>query len=49
MVISRFGSWLDGLLLDFKLALRMLVRYPLLPNRRRGGDSGWYRSRHWRI
>ena len=30
MVTSRFGSWLDGLQLDFKLALRMLVRYPLL-------------------
>ena len=30
MVTSRFGSWLDGLPLDFKLALRMLVRYPLL-------------------
>ena len=30
MMASRFGSWLDGLRLDVKLALRMLVRYPLL-------------------
>ena len=30
MVASRLGSRLDGFLLDFKLAVRMLARYPLL-------------------
>jgi predicted permease len=30
MMISTFGAWRDGLALDFKLALRMLARYPLL-------------------
>jgi len=30
MVASTFGSWLDNLRLDVKLALRMLARYPLL-------------------
>ena len=30
MIASKFGAWRDSLVLDFKLALRMLARYPLL-------------------